>query len=215
MSGVKQKTPQWPDEIVTASFRSEIRTRFEAHNAAFRKREALELETLLREHPENRGQPGYEVRDSDAWRVYQASEIRIDRNSVTVVLPYGYAVNINLVYLFDHTTVAWTSPTISATVVDGEPRVTIEILLVATWTDEMDTAWRKDGNDRRQVLVELYEDEVRELVSVADRPHHAACNCGDYAPEKQPCTYCAGMPLRAAVLFKIRDRLCLSLEALP
>jgi hypothetical protein len=35
--------PQWPDEAVAEAFRAEIRARFEAHNAAFRSREAAEL----------------------------------------------------------------------------------------------------------------------------------------------------------------------------
>ena len=155
--------PQWSDDVVANAFRAEIRARFEAHNAAYRAREAAELEAVLREHPEKRGQPGYEVRDSGAWEVYQASEIRIDRNSVMIVLPGYFRVGIDLVHLFDNTTMAWSTPVIGATIVDGEARPTIEITLVATWTDEMEAAWRKDGNDRKQVLVELYEDEVHML----------------------------------------------------
>lgn len=158
--------PQWSDDAVAEAFRSEIRVRFEEHNAAYRAREARELETVLREHPEKRGQPGYEVHDSGAWEVYQASEIRIDRNSVMVVLPGYYRVGIDLVHLFDHTAMAWSRPVIGATIVDGDPRPTIEITLVATWTDALDVAWRKDGNDRKRVLVELYEDDVLALCSL-------------------------------------------------
>jgi len=158
--------PEWPSEAVAEAFRVEIRARFEAHNVAYRAREAAELEQVLREHPEERGQPGYEVRDSGAWEVYQASEIRIDRNSVMIVLPGYYRVGIDLVHLFDNTTMAWSRPVVGATIVDGEARPTIEIMLVATWTDELDTRWRKDGNDRKQVLVELYEEDVSWLVAV-------------------------------------------------
>ena len=161
-----EAVPEWPSEAVAEAFRAEIRARFEAHNVAYRAREAAELEAVLRDHPEKRGQPGYEVRDSGAWEVYQASEIRIDRNSVMIVLPIWFAVGIDLVYLFDHTTMAWSRPRIGATIVDGEARVTIEITLVATWTDEMDATWRQDGNDRKQVLVELYEEDVHTLVGV-------------------------------------------------
>ena len=157
---------QWSHEAVAESFRAEIQARFEAHNAAFRARDAAELEDVLREHPEKCGQPGYEVHDSGAWCVYQKAEIRIDRNEVTIVLPRGIAVGIDLLYLFDHTTAAWSRPMIGAAIVDGEPRPTIEIVLVATWDDSMDAAWRKDGNDRKQVLVELYEEEVRALDSL-------------------------------------------------
>lgn len=157
-------TDEWSDELVAEAFRSEIRARFDAHNAAYRAREAAELEAVLREHPEKRGQPGFEVRDSGAWEVYQASEIRIDRNTVTIVLPSWYRVGIDLMHLFDHTTVAWGRPVIGATIVDGQARPTIEITLVATWTDEMDAAWKKDGSDQKRVLVELYEGDVHALV---------------------------------------------------
>ena len=167
-NGTSSEMPQWSDEAVAEAFRTEIRTRLEAHNAAYRAREEFELETVLREHPEKRGQPGYEVRDSGAWTIYQASEIRIDRNAVTIVLPTFYAIGTDLVHLFDHTTVAWGRPTIGATIVDGEPRVTIEIILVATWTDEMNAKWRVDGNDRRRVLVELFEEEVHALRAQID-----------------------------------------------
>ena len=186
------EVPQWADEAVAASFRTEIRARFEAHNASYRAREAAELEQVLREHPERRGQPGFEVRDSGAWEVYQASEIRIDRNSVMIVLPGYYRVGIDLVHLFDHTTMAWSRPVIGATIVDGEARPTIEITLVATWTDEMDAKWRGEGHDRRRVLVELYEEEVRALDSLVVM--HSVPN---------------------DVTEALRNRLALSLEALP
>ena len=183
--------PEWSDEMVAASFRAEIHARMEAHNAAYRTREAAELAQVLRKHPDKQGQLGYSARDSGAWEIYQASEILIDRNVVMIVLPRIWAVGIDLVYLFDHTTVAWSRPTIGATIVDGEPRVTIEIMLVATWTDEMDAKCRTDGNDRKRVLVDLYDDEVRGL-----------------------CALINGWPVHSDTR-EIRKRLELALEALP
>lgn len=186
----QEALPQWSDEVVAESFRSEIRARFEAHNAAYRAREAAELEQILRDHPEERG--AYEVRDSGAWEVYQASEIRIDRNSVLIVLPGYYRVGIDLVHLFDHTTMAWSRAVVGATIIDGEARPTIEIMLVATWTDEMDAAWRKNGNDRKQVLVELFEEEVRALDALV-------------------VSHCIPNDVTSA----LRNRLALALEVLP
>jgi hypothetical protein len=183
--------PQWSDEVVAESFRSEIRARFEAHNAADRAREEVELEQVLREHPEKRGQPGYEVHDSGAWSFYQACEIRIDRNTVTIVAP-GPSIDMNIVHLFDNTAMAWSKPWVKAAIVDGEPRVTIEIVLVATWDDSLDAAWRKDGNDRRQVLVELSDEEVHVLDALV-------------------VTHCLPNVATAA----LRNRLKLALEYLP
>lgn len=211
----QDEIPQWSDEAVAESFRAEIRARFEAHNTAFRAREAAELEAVLLVHPEKQGQAGYEVHDSGAWRVYQESEIRIERNVVTIVLPVGFTADVYLMQLFDHTTVAWSRPWIKAALIDGVARTTIEIILVATWDDAMNAAWKKDGNDRRQILVELYEEDVRALADACDQPRHAACNCGDYPAEERPCRYCAGMPLAAELLLKIRDQLRLALVALP
>lgn len=188
----QEALPKWSDEVVADAFREEIRTRFEAHNAAYRAREAVELEDVLRDNPDKRGQPGYEVRDSGAWEVYQASEIRIDRNAVMIVLPRGTAVSIDLIHLFDHTTMSWSRASVGALIVDGEARSTIEIVLVATWTDEMDAAWKNDGNDRKRFLVELYETDVLALDALV-------------------CTHCLPNDATAA----LRSRLKLALEHLP
>ena len=189
------KLPQWSNEVVAESFRAEILARFEAHNVAYRTREAADLEVVLRKHPARRGQPGFEVHDSGAWRVYLESEIRIDQNTVTIVLPRGVAIGIDLIYMFDHTTAAWSRPWIGATIVDGEARPTIEIVLVATWDDSLDEAWRKEGNDRRQVLVELYQEEVTKTCMLLDA--------------------CASPLFTSEEARKLRERLALALEYLP
>ena len=189
---IEEVPGQWSTEAVAESFRAEIRARFEAHNAAYRAQDAVELEQALREHPEYRGEPGFTVRDSFAWEVYQACEIRIESNLAIVVMPIGYGFRTDLLPLFDHTTVAWAGPIIGAIVVDGEPRPTIEILLVATWTDEMDAKWRADGNARRRVEVELYEDEVHAIVEAVD--------AGALAVDERG---------------KLRERLLIALEPIP
>jgi hypothetical protein len=189
----QEAPPQWPDEAVAASFRSEIQARFEAHNIAFRAREEAELAAVLHDHPEKRGQPGYEVCDSGAWSFYQACEIRIERNTVSIIAA-GDTISTDLVHLFDNTTASWSKPWVKAAIVDGEPRITIEIVLVATWNDSLDAAWRKDGNDKRQVLVELDEDEIKTFLDLLDfgLPH-------------------IRIPARAS----LRDRLKAALEYLP
>jgi len=160
---VRDIAVEWSTEAVADAFRAEILARLKAHNAAYRAQEEAELEEVLREHPEKRGQPGYTVRDSFAWEAFQATDIRIEGNMATIVMPIGFAFRTDLLPLFDHTKMAWTRPTIGAIVVEGVARPTIEILLVATWTDEMDARWHADGNARRCVEVELYEDQVHTL----------------------------------------------------
>jgi hypothetical protein len=197
-----ETSPRWSDEAVAASFRAEIQARFESHNAAFRAREAIDLETVLREHPEKQGQPGYEVRDSGAWSVYQASEIRIDRNTVTVVLPRGVAIGVDLVHLFAHTTMAWSTPMIGATIVDGEARPTIEIVLVATWNDSMDVAYKADPRNGRRVLCDLHEEDVRVLCALIEAQGISA-------------EQAIGAEDATSSLLYIRDRLKIDLEYLP
>lgn len=160
------RAPQWSDEAVAESFRSEIEARFVAHNAAWREREAADLEVFLSTHPERRGQPGFEVRDSGEMLLYRQCEIRIDRNEVTVILPPDHDVTADLIHMFDNTTASWSRPSVSARTISGGPRLTIEITLVATWDDAMEAAWRRDGNDRTRVVVELFADEVRTLADL-------------------------------------------------
>lgn len=79
---------------------------------------------------------------------------------------------------------------------------------------EVSCSQRSDEQARgqRQVLVELFEDDVRVLMAAGDRPHHTACNCGDYPPSERPCRFCAGMPVGAGVFLQIRDSLRRALE---
>jgi hypothetical protein len=100
--------------------------------------------------------------------VYQASEIQIDRNTVTIVLPRGVAIGVDLVHLFAHTTVAWSTPMIGAMIVDGEARPTIEIVLVATWNDSMDAAYKADPRRGRRVLCDLHEEDVLVLCALIE-----------------------------------------------
>jgi len=193
MKEAMEQIPQWSDEAVAESFRTEIRARFEAHNKAFRAREAAELEQVLRDHPEKRGQPGYDGgdRDSGAWCFYEACEFRIERNLVTIIAP-GDTIDMDIVHMFDNTTAAWSKPWVKAAIVDGKSRITIEIMLVATWDDSLDTAWKRDGNNKRQVLVELDEDEVHTFLDLLARGG-------------------AALPVRAS----IHERLKVALEYLP
>jgi hypothetical protein len=160
---------EWSTERIEKAFRDELAERFRAHNEAYRKIEEDELAAVLAKHPEKRGQPGYEVRDSFAKEFLDYCQIKVESNTVTIVMPVGFAFRTDLIPLFDHTAMAWSRPNIGAVIVDGVARPTIEITLVATWTDEMDAKWRADGHARKHVDVELYEDDVRWLLDFIDR----------------------------------------------
>lgn len=191
------EAPEWSTDRIEKAFRADLAERFRAHNEAFRKREEEDLAAV---HPDKRGQPGYEVRDSFAWEFLQHCQIQIERNTATIAMPIGFAFRPDLLPLFDHTSVAWSRPMIGATIVDGLARPTIEITLVATWTDALDAAWKKEGNARRHVLVELYEDEVHALCAFIARHADASCDMNEDPSQRW---------------LVIRDRLKLALEPIP
>lgn len=157
---LREENQPWSDENLAARFCAEIHTRFSVNNEAFRTKESAELEAVLRENPEKRGAPGSDVRDSGAWEIYLASKIRFDLNTVTIILPRRRSFGWDLVYMFDNTDAAWSRPVRGATIVDGEPRVTIEILLLA------EPPAATEGAKSRHVLVELYETDVHALVAL-------------------------------------------------
>lgn len=166
---------QWSDELVADQFRREIHERFTFENTRHRAGEDKELEKIFAENPGRRGQPGFEVTDSFLWEVYESSEILIDRNSVTIVLPRGFAIGIDFIEMFEGTSVGWSRASIGAMVINDEPRPTIELLLVATWTDEMDAKWRENKR--------VSENAVPRPEEVADVDRH----CGTCLDGKAPC----------------------------
>jgi hypothetical protein len=122
-------------------------------------------------------------------------------------MPVGFAFRPDLIPLFDHTFMAWSRPLIGATIVDGQARPTIEITLVATWTDEMDAKWRAAGHGRKQVSVDLFEDDVRTICGLVDER---------IAQVTHPVHKLIGdAPAVAGDLHGIRERLALALEPLP
>jgi len=204
---VAVEAPEWSTDRIAKTFRDELAERFRAHNEAYRVREEAELAEVLRAHPEKRGTPGYDVRDSFAREFLDHCLIEVESNTATIVMPIGFAFRPDLLPLFDHTSVAWSRPFIGARIVDGVARPTIEITLVATWSDEMDAKWRAEGHARKQIAVDLFEDDVRELLGlVADR----------LAQVTRPVHVLLGeVPAAAGDLHGIRERLTLALEPLP
>lgn len=136
-------TDRWSDEEVARQYRLEVQQRFAAENDAYLRHERDEIATIKAQlDAEGKPHPDWLVeRDSLLWEIYSGSEILIERNTVTVVAQQGYALRPDFVEMFDGTSVAWSVPSISALVVDGEPHVAIVLILVDYWDDDRHAAW--------------------------------------------------------------------------
>lgn len=142
----------WTDEEVGRQFRGEVQQRFALENEAHLRCEREDV-ARAKAKLDAEGQPHPDwlvAHDSFHWMAYSDSEIRIDRNHVTVVTPQGFAIGGDFVDMFDETSVGWTAPSIGAVLVDGQARVAIDLLLIDEWDDERHAAWLKEhGADRR------------------------------------------------------------------
>ena len=79
--------------------------------------------------------------DGFFWDIYQRLDIQIEKNSVRVILPRGFAIWTDFLEMFDDTSVGWSIPSIGAKIVDGEPHVTIDLFLVDYHDDARHAAW--------------------------------------------------------------------------
>lgn len=133
----------WSTERVAEQFRLEVRQAFERENAAYRAEDAAEIERLrtdptfvdrLAQNP--CCADAMTVRDSFFWEIYEGSNVRIASNSVRVVVPRQFAIYPDFVAMFDQTSVGWSRASVNAEIVDGEPRVVVELVLVDSWDDD-------------------------------------------------------------------------------
>lgn len=139
---------EWTTEQVAAQCRLDVQRAFETENAEYRAWEAAQLAEI-------QARPGYAdslaaspqhvdamaVRDSFMWEIYARSKIDITNNSVTVILPTGFAIHTDLVEMFGADSVSWCTPSIGASIIDGEARVIIKLILIDYWDDDRAAEW--------------------------------------------------------------------------
>lgn len=144
------RTPQeltmWTDAQIEEQFRCDIRERFEKECAAYLEAERIEiaevkaqLDAVGKPHPDWLAE-----RPSFLWEIYERSEIRISNRTVQVILPREFAIDRDLIDMFAGTSVAWSTPSVGATIVDGEPYVTVELILIDSWDDARHAAWHAE-----------------------------------------------------------------------
>lgn len=135
---------EWSTERMAEQFRREIAERFSRENAAWRVEDDAEIAEVKAQF-DAKGQPYpdwlLQHRPSFFTEIYERVDIRIESNCVQIVLPKGFALFPELIEMFDGTSVAWSKPHVDAILVDGEPRVTIELFLIDYWDDERHAKW--------------------------------------------------------------------------
>jgi hypothetical protein len=141
-------TKEWSAERVAEQFRLEVRQAFERENATYRAEEAADLKQVQArpEYAEMIARdPSYAaamaVHDSFFWEIYSSSDVQIVNNAVKVILPRQFAIYPDFITMFEGTSVGWTKAAVDAEIVDGEPHVVLELILIDYWDDDRAAKW--------------------------------------------------------------------------
>lgn len=137
-------------EKVAEQFRVDVRARFERENAEWLAEERASTAKIKADcDAASEPYPDWLTpeRNSFCWEIYEGSEITIDRNSVDVLLPNGFAVYPDFIAMFGSTSVGWSIPSVDARIVDGEARLFIHLILIDYWDDERHAAWLAEHPD--------------------------------------------------------------------
>lgn len=142
---------EWTDQQIRDHWVAEVRARFERDNAAWRAEEEV-CSASLDDESRDRLFPGG-VSDSSLWQFYLDSEICVERNVASVLLPSftdpgggsmwsssSYFLD-DAIMMFGDTMMSWSGICVRAVVVGGVPRVELTVYLVDSWDDDRAAAW--------------------------------------------------------------------------
>jgi len=134
---------KWTNEQVAAQYRLDVQRAFETENAEWLSEERKGIaEVILDCAAKGEPHPDWAVaRSSFFWDIYSLSEIKIENNSVQVLLPNGFGIYPDFIAMFGNTSVGWVVPSVSAILVDDEPRLAIELILIDYWDDDRAAEW--------------------------------------------------------------------------
>lgn len=154
---------EWSTERVAEQFRNEIRERFARENASWLAAERKGIaEVKAKCDAEGKPYPDWlEERPSFLQEIYERLDIQITSNSVRVILPNGFAIHTDFVDMFGGTEVGWSYPSIAAVIVDGEPRVAIELILIDYWDDARHAKWDEERQTYKDTTAEALLERIR------------------------------------------------------
>ncbi len=140
---------EWSMDKVAEQFRLEIRERFEAINFKYRGDRNQEIAEFTLEHPKEAAEwhadPDMthmmQIDNSPEWQMYQNTNIEIVNNSVTIILPDQFGISSDNIGIFEGTSVAWSLVRAFPVLVNGEPRISLDLILVDYWDDDKAAEW--------------------------------------------------------------------------
>lgn len=135
---------EWTTEQVAEQFRRDIRERFEHERDTYMKRDNEDRDEVKAKF-DAKGEPYPDWlladRTSFFWEIYERTVIKVESNAVQIVLPHGFGLFADFFAMFEGTSVAWSKPSVGATIIDGNAHVTIELILIDYWDDERQAKW--------------------------------------------------------------------------
>lgn len=147
---MQMSTVPWSDDRIAQQFRGEIHARLVAHNEAYRAEDEADRLRCQKEKPEQWAalaarEPSFgEPHDSIMWFIYSHTCIEIEHGSVRIILPSftpRYSYGVDLIAMFEHTSVAWSLIDISAEIIEGEAAVVLNLCLIDYWDDARAAEW--------------------------------------------------------------------------
>ena len=134
---------EWTTKQIAEHYCRELAQAFEAENEEFLEEERIEVDRIRARCVVDGTTmpPGLEPRPSFMWSIFGGTEIRCVGNLISAVLPQGFAIFPDLIQMFDKPSVCWGRAQVTAIIVEHQPRVAIEVLLVDSWDDDRQAAW--------------------------------------------------------------------------
>lgn len=142
---------EWSYDRKFQQFEAEIRDRFIKERDFWHKVHDYDLELARAKNPDfDQSCKGYGIEltfdpemDCPEWNLYINTKIIHDHGMIRIILDSRYRLRPEWCELFNHTSVAWSLPGLMAEVIDSEPRVVLEIMMIDDWSDEREAEWHK------------------------------------------------------------------------
>jgi len=173
---------EWSTERIADQYRAEIRDIFKGYDDEHREDREQLPEDAIADVPEV----------SDAWILYERIVIHVDADDVRVILPAGFTCGESMIRVFEQPSVAWTKVIVGTAIVDGSPRLVLDLLLVDSWDDDKANEAAKKKRERRTIVgsddlrarIRDYQVDAnrkmahREMAVVDTDPPVYSCKCG-------------------------------------
>ncbi len=148
----------WTDEQIRQCWLDEVTARFVAENVSYRAMDARDLELVKAEGDAHLLPPNIlEPRDSLLFELWTASTVTLHSNVAEVLLPRGFAICRDVLAMLEGTEAAWGYASLHAGLLDGEPRISVQVILVDSWDDERSARWKAEHPTWPEDVLDIVE----------------------------------------------------------